>query len=185
MITKVMVYSRMFMEDVAVKKRVLPYKNWRLVSIYGDDKEFLTSTVKNRLRGLGCRGFLSQEFWDVTPEIYESCLKYDSEKWKNMILFSEYQAKQVVGFVKKIHGQKEETVLVAHCAAGISRSGAVGTFAVDYAGLKYIDFKEENRQVFPNPHVLRLLRKEAGMDPGIGSCPYPEKKGEIIIPNVF
>jgi len=183
MIRKVMVHSRMLMEDVAAKIRILPYDRWYLVSIYGDDKEFLTPIVKNRLHEMGCRGFLSLEFWDVTPGVKESAMKHDSKKWADMIVFSEYQAKQVVNFVKQIHEQKEDCVLVAHCTAGISRSGAVGAFAVDYAGLKYLDFKEENHQIFPNPHVLRLLRKVSGMNEMFSNILTKTEDG-IIIPNL-
>jgi len=42
--------------------------------------------------------------------------------------------------------------LLVHCDAGISRSGAVATFASNYLN---IDFQDE--YIKPNPYVLRIL----------------------------
>ena len=72
---------------------------------------------------------------------------------------TEQQGKQIIEFIKKIDPEKTE-YLIMHCFAGISRSGAVGTFCAEYFK-DYIDiqeFKITNFRIDPNPHVLRILR---------------------------
>lgn len=53
---------------------------------------------------------------------------------------------------------KDKQQFIVHCSAGISRSGAVGTFINDYFGLDYSTFRKTNPQVQPNPFVLRTLK---------------------------
>ena len=48
---------------------------------------------------------------------------------------------------------------VVHCAAGVSRSGAVGTFAADFFEVDRTEFKRINPYIQPNPHILSLLNK--------------------------
>ena len=58
-----------------------------------------------------------------------------------------------------------DSVLVVHCSAGISRSGAIGTFACDYCSMDYNVFIQNNIYIMANPYVLSVLRKGAGMIP--------------------
>lgn len=44
-----------------------------------------------------------------------------------------------------------------HCSAGISRSGAVVTFAADVLEVDQSAFKKMNQYIRPNPHVMSLL----------------------------
>lgn len=69
--------------------------------------------------------------------------------------FTEEQAKQVVEFIDR---NKDKNFIV-HCAAGISRSGAVGRFISDYLGTDKDRFKNMNPHILPNSHVSRLLHK--------------------------
>ena len=71
----------------------------------------------------------------------------------------------MVDFLDVIQKDEEDSILVAHCAAGISRSGAIGTFACDYCGLDYNEFIGSNSNIMANPHVLRVLSNVAGMTP--------------------
>lgn len=71
------------------------------------------------------------------------------------VAFTEEQAKQVLEFVDN---NKDRKQFIIHCSAGISRSGAVGTFINDYFGLDYRTFRQKNPQVQPNPLVLRTLK---------------------------
>lgn len=66
------------------------------------------------------------------------------------------QAQLVYDFLVQ---QKEagREIGVVHCAAGISRSGAVGTFAADFFNVDKEEFKRFNWGIQPNPHVLSLL----------------------------
>ena len=71
--------------------------------------------------------------------------------------FTEDQAKQVFEFIKE---NKDKNFLV-HCSAGISRSGAVGSFILDYLEGDKEYFAEHNKHIHPNGHISRLLNKLA------------------------
>ena len=71
--------------------------------------------------------------------------------------FKEDQAKQVFAFVKK-HADKD---WVIHCSAGISRSGAIGTFILHYLEGDKEYFAKRNPHIHPNGHILRMLNKLA------------------------
>ena len=178
MIKKIKIYNRFCMDNFARTGGLnFPYtdKLWHLISIYGDgDGELLTDDTKEIFSDLGCKHFLSLNFWDITNQV----------DYPSGILFHKGQAKKVIAMIKTIQEEKEDSILVAHCQAGISRSGAIGTFACDYCGLDYGEFLKENPYIMSNPQVLRLLRNEAGMNPTFewhdGIDPYEPKPGEII-----
>lgn len=52
---------------------------------------------------------------------------------------------------------------IVHCEAGISRSGAVGTFICDISKTNYQDFMRENPHIYPNSRVLRMLNYNASI----------------------
>ncbi len=68
--------------------------------------------------------------------------------------FTEEDAKRVVKF---LDNNKNVKVLLVHCAAGISRSGAIGQFALDYLNGDKEYFKINNKHILPNAEVLRIL----------------------------
>ena len=71
-----------------------------------------------------------------------------------------------------------------HCNAGISRSGAIGTFANDYCGMNYSEFLKNNPYIMANSYVLRLLRRESGMTPDFSwndGVDHNKQEGIIII----
>ena len=70
--------------------------------------------------------------------------------------FSESQAKELFEFIEK-HRNKEQCIV--HCMAGISRSGAVGTFINGYGQGDWGDFKRINPQISPNERVHRMLNE--------------------------
>ena len=77
---------------------------------------------------------------------------------KNNIAFNIKMAEELYNFIEL---NKDKSTCVVHCAAGISRSGAVGTFIHDLFGAgDYFDFKLVNPKIYPNPHILKLLRAE-------------------------
>ena len=81
---------------------------------------------------------------------------------KSLILFDEDMARRIAAFAKRIDATRE---LFINCAAGISRSGAVGEVLNDYFN-RYLEnnetdneyFKIHNRQICGNPLVRRVLR---------------------------
>lgn len=70
--------------------------------------------------------------------------------------FTEEQGKELIAFVEK-NTHKSQCIL--HCTAGVSRSGAVGTFVNFYLGGDYEVFKRDNPHISPNPHVISTLDK--------------------------
>ena len=83
-------------------------------------------------------------------------LNWDNDpNYLGPIAFTEEQGKQLLEFID-LNKNKEQCIV--HCSAGISRSGAVGTFINDYLGLDYKIFRQTNPQVQPNPLVLRTLK---------------------------
>ena len=140
-----------------------PYadKPWSLISIYTEPKEeFLTEKNKLILKGIGMKESLSLCFWDIENkrEIFE--------KHPDARLFNKEQAKLIIGMLPYAD-QYDDAVLIVHCDAGISRSGAVGTFAVDFLGLDYEVFTKENPCLMPNFHVYNLLRRVAMQNDGV------------------
>lgn len=77
-------------------------------------------------------------------------------------LFNAYKAKKLYEFIKK---NSNKSIAVVHCGAGISRSGAVGTFIYElYGNDTWEDFKRLNWKIHPNAYVLKLLREELKKD---------------------
>lgn len=73
-------------------------------------------------------------------------------------VFTDEQAKELYDFIK-FHENTRNVFI--HCSAGISRSGAVGTFINEYfSDEPYESFKRRNYKIFPNSLVLSKLRQE-------------------------
>jgi predicted protein tyrosine phosphatase len=70
--------------------------------------------------------------------------------------FTVEHAEQILEFLKE---HKDKSLYLVHCDAGISRSGAVGEFIVNFEGLSYYRFKKDNPKVLPNPFILKTLNK--------------------------
>lgn len=70
--------------------------------------------------------------------------------------FTNEQAEELYDFIKN---QKGKSSCIVHCSAGISRSGAIGTFLCDYFNVNWFEFKKDNPHIHPNNHVLELLKK--------------------------
>jgi predicted protein tyrosine phosphatase len=92
-------------------------------------------------------------FDDVEEDIDVSVI--GSNERKTAKAFTPIQAKELLEFIDN-HKDKESCIV--HCAAGISRSGAVGTFVNDYFSGDYFEFKRQNPYIHPNGLVLRLLK---------------------------
>ena len=144
------------------KGLIFPYKDkkWGLISIYSDShEEYINKDVLSVLSEIGCESYLSLQFWDITEGMYNS--EDFMLTFPQAVLFKDEQADSIVSFIDSMHNKQEEVFLIAHCDAGVSRSGAVGQFVVDYCGLDYFDFKKNNN-VHPNQYVLGKLREKSG-----------------------
>lgn len=72
--------------------------------------------------------------------------------------FTDEQAERLFNFIK----ENQNKDFIVHCSAGISRSGAVGSFINDYLDSDKEFFHKFNaKRIFPNAHVSRLLNKLA------------------------
>lgn len=128
---------------------------WAVISIYSTPAEILITENKwLKLNKLGCRIFLNLCFADIEVPLP------DEPKYKDLKLFDNKDAKKIVEFLDII--SKFCEVLVVHCDAGISRSGAVGLFACKYLNLDEKKFMEKNR-IYPNNHIYRTLMETSGM----------------------
>jgi len=71
--------------------------------------------------------------------------------------FSKDDAIKVIKF---LNDKKDTKNLLIYCAAGISRSGAIGQFALSFLNGDKEHFKKENSNILPNTRVLKMLNKE-------------------------
>ncbi len=101
---------------------------------------------------------LKLKFDDVTEFYVNDC---NLQNGVDIILFEQNHAKQIKEFVDKI---PKDCTLYVNCAAGISRSGAVGYCINEYINNDNKEdfefFEQENKHIQPNPYVKRLLKKE-------------------------
>ena len=80
--------------------------------------------------------------------------------------FKAFSAEMAKGLFKFIKANRDKRTCVVHCAAGISRSGAVGSFVQGYCGGDFEEFMRTNPHILPNGRVLRMLNKEKYNDKG-------------------
>jgi len=76
----------------------------------------------------------------------------------NCILFKKSMAEKILDFLDKIK-KYESYSLVVQCKAGISRSGGVGIFALDYLEADKDFFNQMNMGIIPNIHIKSMLRR--------------------------
>lgn len=119
-----------------------------MISVVSSPKDkILVDTNIDALKLVGMREGLTLIFNDITK----------SEK--DCILFDEQMAQTVYDWVKKQHKHLAEEFLVVHCDAGISRSGAIATWASDYLKIPILD----TNLIFPNIYIKSLLYKVSNM----------------------
>lgn len=137
---------------------------WHLISIYGEptDKCIADGEDFKILQEKGCTDVLELYFSDVTDEQYRAIVQRYPEMKSEIKLFSADQAKEIVSYLKDIN-QKSDSILIAQCSAGISRSGAVGTFACRFLGLDEKILRMNNPFINPNAYVYDLLCKISGI----------------------
>lgn len=160
MINKIIIYPQKIIQDIlSGDKAYLPKDKWSLISIYSSTKKPIINS--QTIFPKNCINNLSISFFDTTPNDWNNILRYIPEASKEQDLFNENHAKQIIKFLGIL---KIETTLLIHCAAGISRSGAVGLFASRYLNIDDKNFRKLNPNVCPNPHVLDILNKVSGIN---------------------
>ena len=89
--------------------------------------------------------------WPVDPE---------RDPRPSYVFMSAEQARQIVDHVLKFHEHPAPWAFLVNCMAGVSRSGAVGTFVQRLASIPEADFITTNPALHPNKYVLKLLMRE-------------------------
>lgn len=156
MITHVLVRSRRDVENI-IASRTQIQQPWSLISIYGTVRLLDEGTTLPN-----CQNIISLKFSDVSDkelDIIKTASKHEANK---VILFNEQHAKQIIEFVNKINKQQDH-VLVVHCNAGISRSGAVGLFVCRYLHLDEKMFRAYHPDIQPNFYIYNILYTVSGM----------------------
>jgi predicted protein tyrosine phosphatase len=162
MIKDIIIYNRFFMNLLVNNMVTLPYNYWYLISIFSDEI-YLTDKNHAILKSRGMIDGISLNFDDIELNLNIPILNTN----ENAIIFNKDMAQKIINFLDKIKNDLKikEITLVAHCDAGISRSGAIGEFACDYLDFPYDTFKERNKGLHPNILVLNTLRQTAKMTP--------------------
>lgn len=127
------------------------YSDYAFISIVNSDE------VDRRYFKDIHRNVLNLTFDDVTETENLSRIGKGLTELK---LFTSYDARKIIDFLN-INAFNSNTLFI-HCAAGTSRSGAVGVFANDnYGSEDYFKFKKQNNRIIPNYYVLRILTEES------------------------
>jgi predicted protein tyrosine phosphatase len=148
------ILSREQMADLIGKHKRMPgslLKKYKIISIFDNDGPLFKEESEN---------LLSLDFHDVTP----------GWGYGGYRLFNKEQARLVVDFLCRL---EPDDNLIVHCRAGISRSGAVGTFAAMLHGESLELLNRRHPTIYPNEWVLDLLAEA-----------YREKQAETGAPAV-
>lgn len=143
---------------------IVPFEQLALISICSYPRALLLDAEKRRLlKKRGCRHMLTQFFGDYTDKsVVDPPLTLRSSG-KRSILFSEMNAKKIISFLDGVKIDQEVKILIVHCDAGISRSGAVGLFACRYLKCDSEKFYRENETILPNPYICKVLMDVSGL----------------------
>ncbi len=98
----------------------------------------------------------------VFADLNENDFKIAPELRKKQPTFNIKMAHKIVAFIDSLR-EKDIKLLLIHCDAGVSRSGAVGIFACRYLDMDENEFRKEHRNIGPNTLVYDLLIRESGM----------------------
>lgn len=129
---------------------------------YNDENKYFIS-----IAGLadGCAypcPFLTRDSKRVLHLLFDDVTEFEKDN-PSVILFSIEHAKKIVEFVNLIPKDSKISLYI-NCAAGISRSGAIGSCLNDFFNNGNVEdfeyFKKMNTQIQPNPYVRRLLTEE-------------------------
>lgn len=159
MIKRVIVLSRN--EAAKIKQEVLTNKfdkfgkfdNVLCVSIQCLNDPFLFTNQDMKTHDPLHRRIISFQFDDINPDtMYMGC------SFAGTFYMKQEQAVNIVKFIHRwTYNTTTNDLLIAHCAAGISRSGAIGEFAATIADVDKEVFHNDNKHIQPNKWVLYKL----------------------------
>ena len=162
MIEEIRAHGENTLKLVAQGKARITFPEWALITISENEKGKLITGCDTcmMLAKSNCYEKLSLVFHDVTEETVKECTGTKQEGLYTC--FTEDMAKKVIAFIDRVN-KKNIPALIAQCAAGISRSGAIAVFACRYLGLNENTIREHHKYIGPNPHVYDTLVKVSGM----------------------
>jgi predicted protein tyrosine phosphatase len=113
---------------------------------------------------------LDSEGWFSTPQlmygdntciiqcddVLESGEPSPTNATTNTRAFDKEDAGKIIDLLEKY---PDATECIVHCAAGISRSGAVGEFVNDWYAGDYYEFLHNNPKIHPNGLISRTLKE--------------------------
>jgi predicted protein tyrosine phosphatase len=103
--------------------------------------------------------WLSTFFDDIRPEHLPILSALEDYYGRKLRLFGNEDADQIIKFLKACQSRPQAETLYVNCVAGISRSGAIASFACETFNIDRKKFLAENPQILPNNLVLYLLRE--------------------------
>lgn len=143
MVEKILVTPREFAVQISKRRGT---KGLAVISICSSKKDILfTKAVKKQLT---CDDILTLIFADLTAVDYKNYPHLASK----FPAFNEKMARETIKFLDNLRN-KDIKLLLIHCDAGVSRSAAVGIFAVRYLGMDEKLFRKEHVAIGPNSLV--------------------------------
>ena len=153
---KIRVLSKNLFDDI-LPRMGLTEEN----AIRDDSKAFISilnsDTPNNSYFKNEAKNVLKLVFDDITDREIEMLTKRGDRMIEDLILFNREHANRIIAFMEN---NKDVETLYVHCTAGVSRSGAVGTFINDVYGKQtFLEFCNSNPYIHPNFYILALLRR--------------------------
>jgi predicted protein tyrosine phosphatase len=129
--------------------------------LFAPPKMYLISI--NNSHGSDNRSYFRHDHKNVIRLFFDDLEAHDpilqnEEARLRLKLFDMGQAKRIVEFAKQFDNDSQVTV---HCLAGVSRSGAVGTFLASRFHVPEENFVHE-KDLYPNRLVMTLLNEAWG-----------------------
>ena len=133
--------------------------------------ELLNSSTPNWIQNKWIISIYSKNSYSPLPDRYNVLkLQFDDvtevDNYHDFIHFNDKMAEQIMNFIDENEIESHQKDFYVHCDAGISRSGAIGFLLNEYFNKFLFNNKEDNsffvrnnRQIFPNPEVKKILRK--------------------------
>jgi len=165
MIEKILVAPREVALDLSKRKKT---EGLAVISICSYNRDIIfTKAVK---KSMNCQDIISLVFADLTGRDY----KIAPHLMKKYPRFNMTMAREIITFIDKIK-VKDIKLLLIHCDAGVSRSPAVGVWAIrylqlnGYIGMNEKEFRKEHPAIGPNTLVYDVLSKASGLGKNYGN----------------
>jgi predicted protein tyrosine phosphatase len=161
MIKKIIVSPRNEMEFYIERSENPVGGKWAYISIYSSLPIINSVNTELLLKAMGCEDYLFLKFDDLTKVQYQTIPGEN-----HYILFNKDHAQKILDFIEKVNAIDNIEALIVQCAAGISRSGAVGLFLNRLLKLDDQEFRENNKHILPNPYVMDILSEISKINVG-------------------